>query len=221
MLSRPLGRRARPQGTPIALAVVEAPVTPAARPRLALSVLLACVLGGVLAQAPPRPGQRAAPERLEAFDAPQRMTYEERIRKTRLDGHYIPYDLKDAMRELEDITPITSQNAYASREEDFVVRKLYFSFGRWLGVNWSRYEGSRLSAYLNDLGVDTPDGQIELLMRLYHRHLNGKELDVRPLVEAYKAERAAEEEARRARSTVLEVVPPGGEPVENGNPRRG
>ena len=149
------------------------------------------------------------------------MTYEERIRKTRLDGHYIPYDLKDAMRELEDITPITSQNAYASREEDFVVRKLYFSFGRWLGVNWSRYEGSRLSAYLNDLGVDTPDGQIELLMRLYHRHLNGKELDVRPLVEAYKAERAAEEEARRARSTVLEVVPPGGEPVENGNPRRG
>ena len=85
---------------------------------------------------------------------PQRLSYEQRVRRERLNGHYIPYDINDAMRELEDITSTTSQNAYAEREEDFVVHKLYFSFGRWLGLNWSLYEGSRMSAYFRDLGVD-------------------------------------------------------------------
>ena len=169
----------------------------------------------VLAQAP------SAPKALESFEAPNALTYEERIRKQRLNGHYIPYDIKDAMRELEEITSTGSQNAYAEREEDFVVHKLYFSFGRWLGLNWSLYEGSRLSAYFRDLGVDEADGQIEMLMRLYHRHLNDKELDVKQLAEKYKADKAAKAEARRSGGTVLETYVKPGAPVENGNPGGG
>ena len=176
--------------------------------------VLALVAGGappVLAQAPPAPGA------LEAFEAPNRMPYAERVRKQRLDGHYIPADINDAMRELDEITSTTSQNAYAEREEDFVVHKLYFSFGRWLGLNWSLYEGSRLSAYFYDLGVDAPDGQIEMLMRLYHRHLNGKPLDVEQLAEGYKAEKAARRRAERAgaNGTGTPVTP--GTGVGNGN----
>ena len=182
--------------------------------QLLSSIALALAVAGVpsvLAQAPPAPGAR------EAFEAPNRLSYEERIRKQRLDGHYIPYDIKDAMRELDDITSTTSQNQYAEREEDFVVHKLYFSFGRWLGLNWGLYDGSRLSAYFRDLGIDAADGQIEMLMRLYHRHLNGKPLDVKQLAEAYKAEKAARIEEERAGATVIEryVVP--ADTVENGN----
>ena len=181
---------------------------------IALALAVASV-PSVLAQAPPAPGAR------EAFEAPDRMSYEERIRKQRLDGHYIPYDIDDAMRELDEITATTSQNEYARREEDFVVHRLYFSFGRWLGRNWSLYEGSRLSAYFRDLGIDAADGQIEMLMRLYHRHLNGKPLDVKQLAEDYKAEKAARREAERAAASVIELdVTPAGA-VENGNPGGG
>lgn len=184
-----------------------------------VSVILAfALLGGgplVLAQAPP------SPEAREAFDAPGGLSFEERVRKQRLNGHYIPYDIGDAMRELEEITSTTSQNAYAEREEDFVVRKLYFSFGRWLGVNWSLYDGSRISAYFRELGVDEPDGQIEMLMRLYHRHLNGKDLGVKQLAEAYKAEKAAEAAERRARGTVIESYVSPADSTRAGNSRGG
>ena len=189
--------------------------------RALLALSLSGVLGGVLAQAPSRPTGVAPPARLEAFDAPRALSYEERIRKQRLGGHYIPADINDAMRELEDITSVTSQNAYAERDEDFAVRRLYFSFGRWLGVNWSLYEGSRLSAYLNDLGVDAPDGQIEMLMRLYHRHLNGKPLDVKQLAEGYKAEKAAAERVPDRDTTAAEPYDLPSATLGNGNRRGG
>ena len=175
------------------------------------SALAVASVPSVLAQAPPAPGVR------EAFEAPNRLSYEERIRKQRLDGHYIPYDIDDAMRELDEITSTTSQNKYAEREEDFVVHKLYFSFGRWLGLNWSLYEGSRLSAYFYDLGVDEADGQIEMLMRLYHRHLNGKPLNVKQLAEDYKAEKAAKRQAEQAGASPIEFDAAPAGAVENGN----
>lgn len=180
-------------------------------PVIALLISVSAAPRTVLAQA------ASNPEAREAFDAPRRLSYEERITRTRLNGHYIPYDINDAMRELEEITSTASQSAYAERDEDFVVERLYFSLGRWLGVNWGLYDGSRMSAYFRELGVDAADGQIEMLMRLYHRHLNGEPLGVKGLAEAYKAEKAAEQEARRARGEVIEsyVIP--ADSVENGN----
>lgn len=149
----------------------------------------------VLAQAPKDPRGQAEPNTATA--------YEERITQERINDHYIPYDVLDAVRELDKITSTSSQNAYASQEEDFAVERLFFSFGRWMAVNWSLYDGSRLSAHLKQMGVDQPDGQIELLMRIYHRHLNGKELSIKDLAEAYQSEKAA---ARLARLSAGEVI---------------
>lgn len=184
-----------------------------------LAAAVACLMTiaaplSVLAQAPP-------PEAREAFDAPQRLSYEERVRRERLDGHYIPYDIPDAMRELDEITSVTSQDAYAARDEEFAVRRLYFSFGRWLGLNWSLYEGSRLSAYFRELGVDSPDGQIEMLMRLWHRHLNNEDLGIKQLAEAYKAEKAAAAEEGSSGATVIDGRFEAAPDVERGNPRGG
>ena len=133
--------------------------------------------------------------------------YERRVRRERVDGRYIPRDLDDAMATLEAITSLESQEAYAARGEDEVVAKLWFSFGRWLAVNWGFYDGSRFADYLRRLGVDQPDGQKEFVMRAYHRHLNGRDLDVRQLAEDYKARKATADSLRLAGATVLEVLP--------------
>ncbi len=183
-------------------------------PWLRLAVLASFIASGAsagLAQAaratgsePAETAASAAPATAEELADDARKAYAKRLTQEKIDGHYIPSDVLDALRELDKITSTTSQTSYASRPEDFVVKKLYFSFGRWMGVNWGLYDGSRLSAHLRDLGVDQPDGQIELLMRMYHRHLTGKDLDVKELAMAYKEKRALEDTDRMRRATVID-----------------
>ncbi len=135
-----------------------------------------------------------------------RETFERRSRQQNLEGRYIPKDLPDALEALEGLTSASSRKAYAGASEEEVVHQLYFSFGRWMAINWGFYDGSRFSAYLRNLGVDRPDGQIEFMMRAYHRHLNGQDLDVAGLASAYKAKRAASDSLKLANSTVSETT---------------
>ena len=130
--------------------------------------------------------------------------YERRTRQQKIGEHYIPADLKDAMVTLDRLTSEESKASYAAQTEDFVVERLYFSFGRWIAIHWGMYDGSRFSRFLQGLGVDQPDGQKELVMRAYHRHLNGKDLDIRDLVTRYKRERNAQDSLRRLEATVIE-----------------
>ncbi len=204
------------------------------RSRAFLTVaLVASAALTVLAQAPQTPATRvptgqapptqpaAAKPTAEQLRTEAEQAYAKRLTQDKLDGHYIPVDILDAMRELDKITSTASQAAYASKPEDFVVKRLYFSFGRWLGVNWGLYDGSRLSAHMRAMGVDQPDGQIEMLMRLYHRHLSGKDLSVKPLADAYKAQKAREEEARMSRGTVIDSFTRPAPAGAAGNPPRG
>ena len=148
-----------------------------------------------------------APLAAVAQDSPAAAAYAKRLRQESIGGRYVPRDLADAMRTLERLTSVESQEAYASRAEDEAVEKLWFSFGRWIATNWGFYDGSRFAAYLRRIGVDTPDGQKEFVMRAYHRHLNGRDLDVRQLAEDYKARRAAADSLRLLGATVIERLP--------------
>lgn len=130
--------------------------------------------------------------------------FERRSRQQKIGQHYIPADLIDAMKTLDEITPEDSKESYANQSEDYVVERLFFSFGRWLAINWGMYDGSRFSVFLQRLGVDQPDGQKELVMRAYHRHLNGKDLDVRDLVTRYKRQKAVQDSIRLADAEVIE-----------------
>jgi len=130
--------------------------------------------------------------------------FEQRTRQQKIGQHHIPSDLIDAMKTLDKITPEDSKESYAAQSEDFVVERLFFSLGRWLAINWGFYDGSRFSIYLQKLGVDQPDGQKELVMRAYHRHLNDKDLDVRDLVTRYKRQKAVQDSIRLAGAEVLE-----------------
>lgn len=141
---------------------------------------------------------------LAQSDLSSREDYEKRTRQQKIGQHHIPSDLIDAMKTLDEITPEDSKESYAAQSEDFVVERLFFSLGRWLAINWGMYDGSRFSRYLQNLGVDQPDGQKELVMRAYHRHLNGKELDVRDLVTRYKVQKAVKDSIRLSGAEVID-----------------
>jgi len=126
--------------------------------------------------------------------------YNERIQKDYLFGVYIPEDMGDAFLQLNKLIDKDSKEKFQSAPEDVAVRKLHFSFGRWMIYNWQFYDGPRLSHSLKQLGIHHPDDMASVLIRTYHRYLNKKPLNIKDQVEAIEARKEKErEEKRKAR----------------------
>ena len=129
--------------------------------------------------------------------------YQKRIKKEYLDRVYIPKDLTDCFIQLNKLIDQESKVKFKSAPEEVVAQKLHFSLGRWMMVNWSFYQGSRLSAYLKDLGIHYPDDMARFIIISYHRNLNRKELKIKEQVEFYQAYRQKLLEEERAGGKVI------------------
>lgn len=108
--------------------------------------------------------------------------YNARIQKEYLFGTYIPQDLTDAYVQLNKLISDESKKKFKNASEDDAVHKLHFSLGRWMAHNWGFYGGSRLSHFLNTLGLKDPDDMTTFIIRTYHRNLNKKPLDAEKLI---------------------------------------
>lgn len=127
--------------------------------------------------------------------------YQRRIRQELIRGVYIPKDIGDAFAQLNRLTDKESRAKFKSIPENIAVRKLHFSLGRWLIVNWGFYEGSRLTVWLNQVGLFHPDDMARFVITTYHRNLNRKSLDVKELVEQLLDARAKMEEEQKKKSS--------------------
>lgn len=116
--------------------------------------------------------------------------YKERIKQEKLNGVYIPKNLKDAFKQLDRLISPEAKKKLMSAPEHFAVSKLHFSFGRWMIVNWGFYGGSRFSHYLQSAGVSHPDDMADFMIITYHRHLHNKELKIRELATAMRKMRS-------------------------------
>lgn len=123
--------------------------------------------------------------------------YERNIKKSRINGVYIPVDLKDAFNELTALSSKESLDKFKYADTDFVVRRLHYGIGRWITVNWNLYDGSRIGHHLKTYGVTHPDDQVRLLLTTYHNHLNSKDLNIEAVAAKILAERAKELEKRK------------------------
>ena len=115
--------------------------------------------------------------------------YNRNIKKSIINGVYIPYDIEDAMKELEKKSPPKSLEKFKKAPEDIVAKKLHFGLGRWMVYNWNFYYGSRLERYLKNLGIEHPDDMADFLIICFHRHLNGKDLGIKELAEKFHKKR--------------------------------
>jgi hypothetical protein len=128
--------------------------------------------------------------------------YQERIQLSRIDGVYIPKDLEDAFKELDNLSDAEAVLKFKSAPEDLVASKLQGGLGRWMVINWGFFEGSRLSHHLKSLGVHHPDDMALLLLVSYHRHLNERPLKIEEQAIEFQQIRAKENEERKKRSRV-------------------
>jgi hypothetical protein len=129
--------------------------------------------------------------------------YAWRIQQTTLAGQYIPKDLPDAIAELNKLTDETSRTKFKDMSESDAEHKLYFSLGRWVAMNWSFYEGSRLSHYLREVGITFPEDQAGALILAWHRSLNKKDINFREIRDKIVAKRRKEKEDRINGGTII------------------
>lgn len=139
------------------------------------------------------------PDSPEEFQA----RYAERIGQTHLFGVYIPKDLNEALTELDRLTPEASKASFQAAAEDVVVRKLFFSLGRWMDHNWGLTEGSRLAEWMRQQGIFVPDDMIRVLIVSWHRQRNDRPLDLEGQAKVIQERIEKEREERRAKAPVI------------------
>ncbi|WP_282016573.1 DUF6794 domain-containing protein [Marinifilum flexuosum] len=101
-------------------------------------------------------------------------------------GVYIPKDLEDCFRRINEFWADSTKTEIKSWTEDEFTGRTHIGFGRWMRNNWQLWGGSRLSKYFNEKGVSHPDDMTGIILDSYHRHLNGKEIALEKQIEYYQ-----------------------------------
>lgn len=130
--------------------------------------------------------------------------YQERIKKDKLNGVYIPKNLDDAMLQLDKLISPESQAKIKAIREDSVCLALHNRLGQWMILNWGFYGGSRLSHYLRSAGVTYPDDMADLLILAYHKKLNGKPVAMKELAPPFKEKRKKEHQKEIQKGKIIQ-----------------
>lgn len=119
-------------------------------------------------------------------DAVNDSLYQIRIQESELDGMYIPKDLYDVFKELDKLMDEDAKKTFMAYSDAEVDRKTHGSLGVWLEHKWSLSEGSRLSEYFRKMKVPHYDYMIGIIITSYHRHLHGKDLNIKEQVTFFR-----------------------------------
>jgi hypothetical protein len=136
-------------------------------------------------------------------ERPEAEKYAWRLRQEVLYGTYIPKDVNEVILELNKKIDAPSKAKFSQVTEDQAATRLFFSLGRWMTHNWSLYEGSRLSKYMQDMGIHHPDDMVRFFIIVYHRSLTKRPLEVKELVAKFVEKEEAEKKERLEGGTIL------------------
>lgn len=136
--------------------------------------------------------QISAQEGPASSEAEYQRQYQERIKKDKLAGVYIPKNLDDALAQLDKLTSPESRDKFKTIPEDSVCMIMHNRLGQWIIMNWGFYGGSRLSHYLKSAGVTYPDDMADFLILAYSRKLNGKPVNIKELATKFREKRKKE-----------------------------
>ncbi len=135
-------------------------------------------------------------QKAPSVDDPAEVAYQNRILKSRINGVYIPKDLYDAFAQLNRLMDEPTRKQLQLMTEEEAGKKLYLVM--WICNNWGMYEGSRLSHYIQNMGISNPEHKAHFLITTYHRELNKKDLGLKERVEFYQ-KKTEEAKARKAK----------------------
>ncbi len=140
---------------------------------------------------------------LPGSDSAAQAEYNRRITLEKINGVYIPKNLDDVFSSLDKMVDAESKFKVKSLPEEKVDSVLTPRLGLWMTLNWSFYEGSRLSNYLRSAGVSYPEDMASFLVVAWHRHLNGRPVEIKELATSFRSKRKAEWDAEMKQGKVI------------------
>ncbi|MEI6409085.1 MAG: DUF6794 domain-containing protein [Bacteroidota bacterium] len=144
-------------------------------------------------------GQEGPPQTEAEFEK----QYQERIKKDKLNGIYIPKNLDDALLQLDKLIAPESQAKIKKIPEDSVCWALHARLGQWIMLNWGFYGGSRLSFYLRSAGITFPDDMADFILLCYHRRLNAKPYTIKEFAVQFREKRKEEFENEKKQGKII------------------
>jgi hypothetical protein len=128
--------------------------------------------------------------------------YQLRIRMKDIDGIYIPKDLNDCFKQLDEALDEEVKAQFMDLKDEEADRRSHNTIGKWIEHRWSLLEGSRLSHYFNQMKVPHPDYMVGIILTSYHRHLHKKDLKLKEQVEFFR--KIWQEKQRKEAKKIIE-----------------
>ena len=139
----------------------------------------------------------------DQYEKEYQKTYDENIKKEKINNVYIPKDVEDAMKELDRLSSPEGRFRLTEGSEEQIAKTLIFGLGKWMIVNWNFYEGSRLSHALKNKGVTLPDDMAHYLIISYYRYLKGLPMELDERAQAIFEMRKKKQEGRNKKKVVV------------------
>ena len=113
---------------------------------------------------------------------------EDKVRFTTdtLRGVYIPKDIADSFKQIDTVWNDSIKTKVREMTASEFEVNTHFGFGMWMRNNWQLWGGSRLSKYLNDLGLRHPDDMSSTILTLYYKYLIEDNFDINKEIEELK-----------------------------------
>ena len=116
--------------------------------------------------------------------------------------NYIPKNLNDAIEYLNCEWSESDKTEFKNTEESDAVSELHFGTGMSIRNGWELWKGkNRISRFFKSKGISHPDDISSIILTSFHRHLNGKDIELKAQIIDYqeynkKAKKRYEEEQK-------------------------
>lgn len=123
--------------------------------------------------------------------------------------NYIPKNLKDAIEYLNCVWSEFDKTEFKNKEEKEAVTELHFGTGMSIRNGWDLWKGkNRICRFFKSKGIFHPDDISSIILTSFHRHLNGKSIDLETQIEDYKSywERISNENKEKERLIENEFI---------------
>ena len=98
-----------------------------------------------------------------------------------------PSSIDESFLYLDQMFDDTAKYTFVTLPEDIATSRLHHGVGRWIRNNWGLWGSGQLKTELIDSGFVHPDDMSSVLLKAYHRKLNGKPLNLKEDAKAYQA----------------------------------
>lgn len=134
---------------------------------------------------------------------PAEIEYNKNIRKSRINGVYIPQTVTEACKELEAMAKPAALDKFKTAPRDQVVEDQKYRLGKWIAQNWNLHTGSRYGHLLKSYGVSYPDDMVDFTIASFHMYLNELPLDVKKRGKVYEDKRKGDFKKKMEASELL------------------